>query len=245
MSELERASGHQPTPAAAPPAGGAADRNRIASLATIILFDVAGPLALYYSLRSAGLPTVLALVASGALPAIGVMLGAIRHRRLDAIGAVVLVGIIVGSVLGLASGSAHLVLLDGIVPTAIFALACLASLRSRRPLIYRFVLEGMGPDTPKGRDFADRWRYRGFRRAFKVITAVWGLAFLAEAALQLLIVETASVGVAKATSNLLPLVVAALVVAWNVAYAKHAQRLGERAARAAAERERLPPALPE
>jgi hypothetical protein len=81
-------------------------------------------------------------------------------------------GILVGSVVGLASGSAHLVLLDGTVPTAVFGVVCLGSLWSRRPLIYRFALEFIGPETLKGEDFADRWRYESFRHAFRVTTVV-------------------------------------------------------------------------
>jgi hypothetical protein len=46
---------------------------------------------------------------------------------------------------------------------------------------------------------------------------VWGCSYLAEAALQLVIIEIASAAVAKTTSNVMPLVFTALVVAWNVA----------------------------
>jgi hypothetical protein len=209
-----------------------------------VLFDVVGPLAAYYLLRSAGLSTVLALVLSGVLPAFGISLGVVRNRRLDGIGILVLAGIVIGTVLGLASGSAHLVLLDGTVPTAVFGVICLGSLWSKRPLIFRFALESMGPDTPKWRDFADRWRYPGFRHAFRVITVVWGLAFLAEAAAQVIIIETASTGTAKATSNAMPFVFAGVVVAWNVYYAKRGQRKGELAAKAARARGETPPAMP-
>jgi len=209
-----------------------ADRGRLQSLGPIVIFDVIGPLVAYYSLRSAGLSTVAALVLSGGLPAFGIALGVVRHRRLDAFGVVVLIGIAAGTGLGLASGSAHMVLLDGTLPTAVFGVVCVGSLWSKRPIIYRFALEATGPDTPKGRDFAARWRYPGFRHAFRVITVVWGLAFLAEAAAQIVIIQAASTGTAKASSNVMPLVVAGLVVIWNISYAKRSQRKGELAERA-------------
>lgn len=222
-----------------------AGRSRMASLAPIVVFDIAGPLAAYYGMRSAGLSTVAALIASGVLPGFGIALGVARSRRLDAVGAVVLIGIVVGTIAGAASGSAHLVLLDGVIPTATFAVVCLASLWSARPLIFRFALEGIGADTPKGRDFADRWRYPGFRHTFGVITTVWGLAFLVEVVVQVAIIETSSAGVAKTTSNLLPLAFAVVVAVWNIAYGKSAQRRGERAAREAAARGEPRPAMPE
>ncbi len=209
------------------------DRGRLQSLAPIVIFDVGGPLVTYYSLRSAGLSTVAALILSGVLPAFGIALGVARRRRLDAIGSLVLTGIVVGTALGLASGSAHVVLLDGTVPTAVFGAVCIGSLWSTRPLIYRFALEGMGPDTPAGRNFAGRWRYPGFRHAFRVTTMVWGIAFLAEAVAQVFIVQTTSTATAKASSNVMPLVVAGVVIIWNISYAKRGQRKGELAERGA------------
>ena len=154
------------------------NRNRFKAIAKVAVFDVAGPLAVYSLLRSAGLSSVTALVASGALPAVGVTAGVIRHRRVDAIGILVLAGIAVGTVLGLLSGNPRLVLVEGSVPTAVFGVLCLASLWSRRPLIYRFALEFIGADTPKGRDFVSLWRYPGFRHVFWLYTVVWGVAYL-------------------------------------------------------------------
>jgi uncharacterized membrane protein len=219
-------------------------RGRMQTLGPVVAFDIAGPLAAYYLLRSAGLSTVTALILSGVVPVIGIAIGVARSRRIDAIGVLVLTGIIVGSVLGAVSGSAHLVLLDGVVPTAVFGIVCLASLRSSRPMIFRFALETMGRDTPKGREFADRWRYPGFRHSFRVTTAVWGLMFIAEAATQAVIVETASANVAKTTSNLLILPFAAAVIAWNISYAKRGQRQGALADEARRARGEAPPPMP-
>jgi len=207
-------------------------------------FDVIGPIVVYYVLLSAGLPTVAALILSGVIPAAGIALGVARYRRLDAIGILVLIGIVVGSALGAVSGSAHLVLLDGVVPTAVFGIVCVASLRSKRPMIFRFALEGMGRDTTRGRDFADRWRYPGFRHSFRVVTLVWGVMFVAEAATQAVIVETASIGTAKTTSNLLILPFAAAVIAWNISYAKRGQRKGVIADEARRARGEAPPPMP-
>jgi hypothetical protein len=101
---------------------------RFAAVAKIVVFDVAGPLALYLWLRSMGWSTVTSLVASGVLPPAGVIPGIARKRRIDVVGAVVLHGIAVGTTLGLATGSARPVLLEGSVPTAIFGAVCLGSL---------------------------------------------------------------------------------------------------------------------
>jgi hypothetical protein len=200
--------------------------DRIRALAPIIVFDVAGPLAVYYGARAAGMSTVLALVVSGVLPAVRVLATVVQHRRLDAIGALVLSGIALGTVMGLASGSARLYLLDGLVPTVALGLVCLASLLSHRPVMFRVALETMGEDTAKGRAFAGMWQYAAFRRIFRVITVVWGLVFLAESAVQAVIVETASINIAKQTSNLLPVAVLVLTFVWTRNYGQRGQQQG-------------------
>ena len=164
----------------------------------------------YSLLRSAGLSAVSALVLSGTFPALGIVTGVIRHRRVDTVGVVVLAGIVVGTVLGLLSGNARLVLAEGSVPTAVFGLLCLGSLRARRPLIYRFAVEFIGPDTPKGRDFESLWRYPGFRHVFRLYTVVWGVVYLAEAAARIVLIETTSTSTALAVSKVMPYVIAAV-----------------------------------
>ena len=144
---------------------------------------------LYSLLRARGFSEVAALILSGIFPAIGVAISVISNRRLDVIGILVLGGILVGTVIGLITHSARLFLIEGSVPTGLFGLACLVSLRTRRPLLYIFALEFMGQDTAKGREFASLWQYQEFRHTFRVMTAVWGIGYLVEAAVRVVIVE--------------------------------------------------------
>lgn len=220
------------------------DRGRLVALAKIAVFDLVGPLVTYSVLRSAGMSTVGALVLSGVVPALGVLVGVARHRRVDVVGVLVLVGIAVGTLLGLASGSARLVLLEGSVPTAVFGAVCIGSLWTARPLMYRFAIEFIGADTPKGRDFADKWRYIGFRHAFRVTTVVWGVAYLVEAIARVLIVETTSTGSALVLSKAMPYGVAAVLAVWNAIYARRSHRAGERLGAAAHARGEVPPPMP-
>jgi hypothetical protein len=205
------------------------------SITTIVIFDVAAPLAAYNLLRSAGMTAVTALLLSGVFPALGVTLGAIRHRRLDVVGVLVLAGILVGTVLGLVSHSAKLLLVEGSVPTAVFGVACLGSLWARRPLMYSFALEFMGPDTAKGQDMILFWQHDGFRRSFRIITAVWGVAFLIEAALRVVVVYNTSTGTALAISKVTPFLFVGIMVAWTLAYSSHQKKKFERIAAATGE----------
>ena len=168
-------------------------------------------------------------------PALGVAIGVIQHRRLDVVGAVVLAGIIVGTVVGLASHNARLVLVEGSVPTAVFGVACLGSLWARYPLMFSIAREFTGPDTAKGQEMTRLWQYEGYRQVFRVITAVWGVAFLIEAALRVVIIYNTSAGTALAISKISPFVFAAIMSAWTVAYGTHRKRKGERMAAASGE----------
>jgi intracellular septation protein A len=216
----------------------------IRSIATIVLVDVAAPFATYSLLRSAGMTAVTALLLSGVFPALSVTISAIRHRRLDVVGALVLAGIAVGAVLGLISHSTRLLLVEGSVPTVIFGVACLGSLWTPRPLMFGFAREFTGPDTAKGREMTRLWQYEGYRRVFRTITAVWGTAFLLEAALRVVIVYNTSTGTALASSKIMTFLWLAILSAWTVAYGAHRKKKGERMAAATSEAPAPDHALP-
>jgi hypothetical protein len=198
----------------------------------IAIFDIGGPLLAYHLLQSNGFSPVAALILSGLLPVVGMVIGFVAHRRVDAVGALVLAGIIVGAVLGLVSHNPKLVLDEGSVATGVFGLICLGSLATDRPMMYRLALEFMGPDTERGREFADLRQYREFRHAFVVITVVWGASYVAEAAARVVIVQDTSAGTALTISKVLPYAVATVLILWNVGYGRHKKRQGERLAAA-------------
>jgi hypothetical protein len=205
-------------------------RNRVRQIAMILVFDLIGPLVTFSLLRSNGMSTVAALIISGVFPALGIAIGALVDRRLDIIGVVVLAGLVVGTVLGLVSDNARLYLFEGAVPSLVFAVACLGSLRASKPLIYRFAVELIGPDTPKGRDILGAWRYPGFRRAFQVITAAWGVAYLVEVAARLVVVGVTSTGMALLFSKVVPYICAVLLSIWTLGYGEHEKKKAEQLA---------------
>jgi intracellular septation protein A len=203
---------------------------RAAAIAKIVIFDIAAPLVAYSLLRSAGLSTVTALVLSGVFPAVGVVIGVIQHRRIDVVGVLVLTGIIIGTILGLISHNARLVLIEGSVPTAVFGVSCLGSLWTQRPLMFRIPLEFIGPDTAKGREMTALWCHEGYRRIMRTITTVWGVGFLVEAALRVVIVYNTSTSTALAMSKVTPFIWAGVLSAWTVGYGTYHKRRGERMA---------------
>lgn len=209
----------------------AAGGGRVIPIAMIVVFDIAAPLVAYRLFRSDGMPAVTALLLSGVFPVAGVIISAVRNRRPDVVGAVVLAGIAVGTIAGLVSHDARLLLIEGSVPTAVLGVACLGSLRARRPLFFSVVLEFTGPDSAKGREMTRLWQ-QGYGRIFRVITAVWGTGFLVEAALRVVIVYNTSTGTALAFSKVMPFVTGAILSVWTLGYSAYLKRRGARSATA-------------
>jgi hypothetical protein len=202
------------------------------TIAMIIVFDVGGPLLAYFVLRAAGLSTVLSLVLSGVFPAFGVGFNAIQYRRLDIFGVLVLAGILMGSLLGLTTHNAKLFLVEGSVPSVAFSAACFGSLWTQQPLIYRIALELVGRDGARGREIAAAWQYPRFRRAFRIITVVWGVGYLIEAGVRVAVAETAPTGIALVCSKVAPYVFAVTLSAWTLFYGEREKRKAERLAAA-------------
>ncbi|MGB6455927.1 MAG: hypothetical protein WBH47_15750, partial [Streptosporangiaceae bacterium] len=74
-----------------------------------------------------------------------------------------------------------------------------------------------------------------FRHVFRVMTIVWGIAYLAEAAARVVIVELTSTGTALVISKVMPYAVAGVLVAWMLGYGNWSKRRGERVAVQAAQ----------
>jgi hypothetical protein len=235
MTTTHAPAGQVPATTPASPAGKPTPGGHWRSVATIVVFDAAGPYLAYSQLTAHGFRPATALVLSGILPAFGVVLGVVRKHRVDVIGILVLAGIAVGTVLGLLTGSARAVLLEGSVPTALTGAAFLGSLLTRRPLIFRLATEfGGGEDSPRGQEMAARWAEPAFRHVISVITAIWGLGYLAEAAARVIVVESASASTALLISKVLPWVVTGLLLAWTFGYRQYRlARLARLRARAA------------
>jgi intracellular septation protein A len=171
----------------------------------IVVFDIAGPIIVQSVARANGASLTGALALSGVPPAAWILAGMLWRRRLDVIGVFVLTSIIVATLIGLATGSGRLYLLDGAILTGVFGLVCLGTLATSRPLMFHFALESKGGvESASGKEFADLWRYAGFRRVFVVLTAVWGAAFVIQAVINIAIIEATSTEKAFLINKILP-----------------------------------------
>ena len=95
-------------------------------------------------------------------------------------------------------------------------------------VMFYFALESNGgPDTERGSEFAARWRYAEFRRVFVVMTVVWGMGFVLQAAINITIIEATSTNKAFVINKVLPYIFLAALGAWTFAYGARAKRRGD------------------
>jgi uncharacterized membrane protein len=225
------------TPLATTPFLGTVGRmDRIRGLRRILIFDIAGPLIAYNLLRSHGASQVLALILAGALPAVGVLVAFSRDRALDVVGCVVLGGLLLSTVLGLVTHSPRAVLLEGAIVTAAFALSALASLFITRPLMFHFAQAAMGGQHTAGGQELNR-RYdalSSLRRYFRIVTLVWGSAFVIEAAVKVMVIETSSTGFALTFTRVAPYPLVGVLLLWTIAWGRAIRRCEDRSVAAAA-----------
>ena len=107
-----------------------------------------------------------------------------RERRFEPIGVISLIGITLGLIGAVAfNGDATLLKVRESVITGVFGLVCLISLAAPRPaMFYMGRLFATGGDPARMAEFNELWDLPTVARRFRVVTAVWGVGLLGEAA---------------------------------------------------------------
>lgn len=188
-----------------------------------MLVDIALPLALFYGLRAAGVGVYPTLVVSAAAPAALVVGRFVRSRRLDHLALFTLTVIAVSTAVSLVSGDPRLLLAREGWVTALIGLWFLGSPAARRPLAFLYsrpLLERRTRAPGRPADWDELWdRLPRFRRIWRVGTALWGGALLADAAVRVLMAYTLPVDTVPALNTALYAVTSlVLIVITNVYY---------------------------
>jgi intracellular septation protein A len=150
-------------------------------LLPILLLDVAAPFAAYQVLTGHGVSELTALAVGALFPLAGLVVAAVRARRLDAVAVITLTGSLVGLVGGLLLHSAQFLLVKDSIVTAGVGLAFLGSVWVGRPLTHLFARQ-MASDAA-GRDRVERlWTTEpGYRSLVARMAVVWGIGLVLEA----------------------------------------------------------------
>lgn len=202
----------------------------------ILLLDVALPYLTYRYLtqQAPGMPLTTVLAWTTVFPAAANILSVVRRRRLDIIGMIVLAGIVVSIGAVRLGGDPRILLIRESFVTGTLGLLCLVSLTFPRPLMFYVAREfATGGDPARVAEFDALWQWESARHSFRVITIVWGVGWLAECFLRVIITFTLPVGRVLVLAPLLLGAITAGMILWTVRYAARRRAAGEAARRAA------------
>lgn len=162
-------------------------RRRPVRRALWFALDFALPLALFYALTTLGVGLYLALVASAVVSSLSAVVSLLRvgRRRISLWTVLSLAALVISFV----SGSDRFLLAKESLLTATVGGWFLISIRTERPLAYQFarpLLEGRRRFT--ARPWDQLWHdHPGFRRIWRVSSAMWGVATLIDALLRVVL----------------------------------------------------------
>ncbi|MCC2274809.1 hypothetical protein LKL35_05055 [Streptomyces sp. ET3-23] len=185
-----------------------------------LLLDVCVPLAGYYGLRAAGAGQWWALALSGTAPLLHTVWTLVRTRRIDSIGLFVLVTMALSAVMPLLTGSPRLLLARESWSTAAFGLWIVGSLLGRRPFLLDVTLKFLRGAA--ARRWEESWANDPrFRRRLRLVTVLWGGAFLLDAAARVVMAYTLPVDVVPVAGAVLLVVLLIVVRQGSVRVLRH------------------------
>jgi intracellular septation protein A len=197
------------------PAGGFSFKRMLPTL----VFDVAMPIIAFKRTRQYGVTTLWALVAGGLFPASNNLRVWATSRRLEPLGIIVMTFLVIGTAASLISGSVFFALIKESFLTATFGFICLGSLLADRPLIFYINRQFVAGDDPVRLEWWNGlWQYPDFRAAQRLVTAVWGIAYLVEALLRVGFALVLSPVKVVAISPVMAFGVMVVLIAWTRRY---------------------------
>jgi hypothetical protein len=204
-------------------------RSMLLGLIPSIVVNGILPFVLYQILTSRGVPVLSALLLTSIFPLAGIAFGWTRRGSLDAIGLLSLIFIGAGIATSFISGNPRFYLVKESFGTAAFGLAMLISLAFARPMMFYLSRQGATGDNPEA---AARWNGLWttapmFRHMLRVMTVVWGVGLVTEAAVRVVLALVAPASVVLAVGQVMAYVVIALLLLWSFNHGRSVQRRGE------------------
>jgi hypothetical protein len=191
-----------------------------------LLMNIALPI-VTYDLLADRIGQVPALLLSGVWPVAELVVNLLRTRAVDEFSVFVIIFLALGAISLVAFNSPRVLFIKDSAVTGLFGLVLLASLLFGKPLMFYFGRRFAAHGTPEGIAWWNGlWQYPHFRRGQRILTLVWGLSFLGEAVLRIVLTYQLSVSAMVVVSNVLPYVVLGLLIAGTTWYGKVAGKRG-------------------
>lgn len=199
-----------------------------------IVFNVVAPIVTYNILTGRGWTEFAALLLSSAWPVVDTVVSLAWRRHIDEFAVVTLVFLVITALVTLVgTHSARALLVKDSAVTGLFGALCIATLLAPRPLMFYFGRKfGTDGTAESVAHFNSLWQYPDFRRAMRRMTTVWGVAYLFEAALRVVLVYALSTGTMVTVSPILIYGFLVALIFWTIRFSNRTKAEGK--ARAAA-----------
>jgi len=192
-----------------------------------VLVSAVVPVVVFQVARRLGAAEVPAL-GYAAIPPAAIAVGGLVRRRaaLDPIAVLVLLGLAVSAIGFALGGGPRIILIRESFFTGALGVVCLVSLAlAPRPLMFYFGRWFETQGNPESvAQYDANWSRPGFRRVNRLITLVWGIAYLGEFAIRVAMAMTLPTAVVLAAGPLLLTAITAATIAWTFSYVRGARR---------------------
>lgn len=194
-----------------------------------LAWEVGLPLLAYSGLRWLGAGVFLALLGGSVTALLRMFYVVARNCRFDVFAAFMTVVFGVGLALGFLTGDAKFLLVKESFGSIVAGLLLLGSCVFGRPLVFHAARRLVARSPEADAAWEQRWRtVPQFRRAFGLMSAVWGAGLLAEALMRIALVFVLPTDVMVGVSSAMFVAAMVALSLWNGAYAR---RLAARAQR--------------
>jgi hypothetical protein len=199
----------------------AAYRPVVYSLVWDIVLNATIPVACYYLSKALISPSELtALIIATVFPTLKSIYDLMHHKGINPVSLLVLLGIATSIIALFIGGDPRILLIRESFFTGAFGIACLASLIFPRPMMFYFGRYFMaGNDPEKRKVFNSRWQNPLIRRGHRLITTVWGLVYVGEFILRVILVYALPAAVVLAASPFLLGLATIFTIVWTFRYA--------------------------
>jgi len=215
-----------PVPPVFPVPGMAPGVPSLKDLAPSILWGAALPIAVFFTVRHHVNTDAQALMIAGGFSVTWIVFQFVRQRRIDLIGVIVLFGFIIGVTSSiLLGGNSYVLKVREAFFTALFGAACIITVftHERPTLFYLSRYLSAGNDPAKVSAYNRLMEFPTGKRTFQVLSIVWGIGLLAEAAFRMVLAEMLHTGTFLAVSPLISFSVIGSLFAFTVVYSKRVQ----------------------
>ncbi|MFE2410355.1 VC0807 family protein [Kitasatospora sp. NPDC059408] len=189
-----------------------------------LLFNILAPVLTFNALSGHGTSDANALLISSAWPVADLGVYFLLHRRLDEFGIFTLVTLVLGALSALAYNTTELIFIKDSALTGLIGLGFLATLFAPRPAMFYFGRKFAAGGTAEGVErWNGLWVHEGFRRGQRLLTVIWGVAFVVESALRIALTYVLSTKAMVTVSSVMPWVFLGGLIFFTITWGRRRQ----------------------